>query len=73
MYSELTFKHLWSHPGCAAFIVGHVGLNITRGPKVTDLQHGATSHQQQTETQQEEEMVNEVVQSYRTTNIFRTV
>lgn len=44
----LTFKHLRSHPRRAAFVVGHVGLNVTRRSKVTDLQHSASSHQEQT-------------------------
>lgn len=50
---QLTFKHLWSHPGCTALIVGHVGLNITSSSKVTYLQHSTTSHKEQTATAQQ--------------------
>lgn len=42
-----TFKDLWCHPRCAAFVVGHVGLNVTRSSKVTDLQDSTAGHQQE--------------------------
>lgn len=47
------FKHLWGHPSSTSFVVGHVGLNVTRCPKVTYLQHGATGNKEQTKTNKE--------------------
>lgn len=49
----VTFKHLWCHPGCAAFIVSHVGLNIAGCSEVAYLQHSASSYKEQTETVQQ--------------------
>ena len=43
-----TFKHLWSHPGSRTSVVGHVGVSITRGAKVTYLQPQTSLQQQQT-------------------------
>ena len=50
---EVTFEHLWCHPGCTAFIVSHVGLDITGCSKVTYLQHSASSYKEQTERVQQ--------------------
>lgn len=44
----LAFEDLRSHPGCAAFVVGHVRLDVARRPEVADLEDGASGDQQQT-------------------------
>lgn len=53
MQLMLAFKHLRCHPSCTSLVVGHVGLNVARSPKVTYLQHRATGNKEQAETNKE--------------------
>lgn len=53
MFPILALKHLGCHPRRAAFIVSHVGLNVTRSSKVTDLQHCAVSYQEEAKEEED--------------------